>query len=29
MDHDTVTTKDLAGGADAPKTLSLSGNVVS
>jgi uncharacterized secreted repeat protein (TIGR03808 family) len=29
MDHDTVTTKDLAGGADAPKTLSVSGNAVS
>ena len=29
MDHDTVATKDLAGGADAPKTLSVSGNVVS
>ena len=29
MDHDTVATKDLAGGAGAPKTLSVSGNVVS
>jgi uncharacterized secreted repeat protein (TIGR03808 family) len=29
MDHDTVATKDLAGGAGAPKTLSVSGNVAS
>lgn len=29
MDHDTVVTKDLASGAVAPKTLGVSGNVVS
>jgi uncharacterized secreted repeat protein (TIGR03808 family) len=28
MDHDTPVTKDLASGAGAPKTLSVSGNVV-
>ncbi len=29
MDHDAVATKDLAAGGKAPKTLSVSGNVVS